>query len=347
MFSGRAQNNMTVSPRGAAVWSEEGPMGAPCARSEIIRAGVAGAGVFGRLHARKYADLEGVRLSAVFDVDASRAEALADAHGAEAFTDYSDFLDAVDVVTIATPATTHFDLARRALAVARPCLVEKPLAVDPGDAEALVNIARSAGVPLQVGHQERFVAEAAGLFDGVAGLRRAAWRRRGPGSGRCEDVSVVFDLMIHDLDLARRLTVGEPIAVRAEGDAHAVAARLEFVGGVTLDFDASRRAEGVERTMALTCADGARVYDFAARRWIRRAGAAAMAAQGAARGGPSTPADPLGLGVARFIAAARGLAPAAVPGEEAVGAVRWAAMIEDARLGAAYAGGRLEGRAVV
>ena len=84
-----------------------------------LRAGVVGAGVFGGYHARKYAELEGVTLTAIFDPDLSRAQALAAKYGAEPHEDLREFLGGIDIVTIATPAVSHYDLAREAIAAGK------------------------------------------------------------------------------------------------------------------------------------------------------------------------------------------------------------------------------------
>ncbi|MBY0423610.1 MAG: Gfo/Idh/MocA family oxidoreductase, partial [Parvularculaceae bacterium] len=201
-----------------------------------------GAGVFGGYHAAKYAALDDVQLTSVFDTDGVRARALAGQYGAAAAPTFEHFLDSVDVLTIATPASRHFDYAREALAAGRHVLVEKPLALSVDDADALVDLANRRRRVLQVGHQERFVAESLGLFAGLKPPRRARCRRVNPRSGRGEDVSVVLDLMIHDLDLLRRLPLGPLVAVSAAGDRDDAEAELAFANGARAILVASRTA---------------------------------------------------------------------------------------------------------
>src|SRR4051812_25427717 len=107
-----------------------------------LRAGVAGAGVFGGYHAGKYALTPGVRLAAVYDHHLDHARALAARHGAEGFDDLAAFLAAVDMVTVASPADTHADVALAALNAGRHAYVEKPLAIFGGDARVLADTAR-------------------------------------------------------------------------------------------------------------------------------------------------------------------------------------------------------------
>lgn len=274
------------------------------------RAGIAGAGVFGGYHAQKYAALENVVLTSVFDTDIRRAEALADRFQADFYTDYSSFLESIDLVSITTPATTHFTMAREALTKAKHCLVEKPITLRTDHAEALIRQAEASGVRLQVGHQERLVANAAGLFDDAANVTNVTWRRCGMGTGRCEDVSVVFDLMIHDLDLARQFGVGDPVSIHAVGDENDVSATLRFADGRRFDFVASRRSPVQDRSMVLNYGDKTRRYDFTVKNC-------------------AVP-DPLMMSVARFVSAVETDVPVAISGRDGLDALSWACAIEEA-----------------
>src|ERR1700716_1181570 len=97
-------------------------------RSESLRGGVIGAGVFGGYHANQYAKLPGVVLSAVLDTHPDRAAKVAMPLGGRGFNDMAAFLDAVDVVTVASPATFHAQHALAALAAGKPVYIEKPIA---------------------------------------------------------------------------------------------------------------------------------------------------------------------------------------------------------------------------
>lgn len=302
-----------------------------------IRAGVAGCGVFGGYHASKYAALAGVRLAAVFDCDDRRAEILAERYGAAAYTDYDAFLSAVDAVTISTPATTHLEYAKEALIAGRDALVEKPIAMRIEESEALLAIAFDGGRVLQVGHQERFVAEALGLFEETRAPRNVSCRRVNPRSGRGEDVSVVFDLMIHDIDLLRRLPLGPLAEISAYGTRDDATAELIFVNGSTATLHASRLAPLADRRMTIDYPDGSVAVDFVARdvRDTTRAGHTASALERAALS-PAF-ADPLGFSVAKFVAAVRGQGECPIPGEAGRDALEWAVQIEDALLAPAFA----------
>jgi predicted dehydrogenase len=292
----------------------------------VLRAGVAGAGVFGRHHAGKFASLPGVRLAAVYDHVLEHAAALAAGHGAVAFDDYAAFLDAVEAVTIASPADTHADFAQAALQAGRHAYVEKPLSVFGGDARYLVDTARERGLVLAVGHQERVVFEAMGLFRTPERPTRIEAVRLGTPSPRNRDVSCVLDVMIHDLDLALALC-GSAAGVSGEGTFDQATAEVAFEGGASGRFEVSRMAGRRERKMRLTYPSGVVEIDFLAPSFADGAGL------GLDPGFAASPAgeDPLGTSVAAFVAAVRGeAARPVVTGEEGAQAVELAVKVEAA-----------------
>jgi len=301
--------------------------------TQTLKAGVVGAGVFGGYHAKKYAELEGVTLVGVFDIDLSRAKALAEPLGAEGFDDMDAFLAAVDVVTVAAPAVHHAAPALAALKAGKPVYSEKPLAVTPDDADKMVAAAAKSGLPLACGHQERVVFQAMGLLDIPEQPLRLEAVRRGTPSDRNLDVSVVLDLMIHDIDLALALCEGEPIAVEADGaitrstSLDWVKAEATFDNGFTAVFDSSRVAEARERTMKVVYPSGEVEIDFLTRAFRNTTPFPLVEAF------TETPAgkDPLGLSVAGFLKAVRGEAPRpVVTGEEASRALDLALAVEQA-----------------
>ena len=129
-----------------------------------LKVGVAGAGVFGNYHAQKAAASPRVDLTGIFDVDLARAEKLAETFGTQGYNDYAAFLAVCDAVVIAVPATWHESLARQAIEAHCHVLVEKPLALTELAARDLADEAAARGRILQVGHQERFVANAMGVL---------------------------------------------------------------------------------------------------------------------------------------------------------------------------------------
>lgn len=303
-----------------------------------LRTGVVGAGVFGAFHASKHKTSKRAEFKGLYDLDAARARAVADRFEAAAFPTFDALLDAVEAVTIASPAGSHYALARRALEAGRHVYVEKPLALSLHEADALIALADANGLVLQVGHQERFVlaAMAAPRADAVPTLLE--FSRCGPPSGRGEDVSVVFDLMIHDLDIARLFGFGRPRKISACGDRHETIATLTFDGGRRASFAASRRHDVRRRTLKATYADGAVEIDFLNRRIV----------DSTASGGGDRASldrafdDPLGASVAAFFASVLDGARTMVDGKAGRGALELALLVEDAReaLAASALGGR-------
>jgi predicted dehydrogenase len=236
--------------------------------AELLRAGVIGAGVFGGYHAAKYAALPGVTLAGVYDHHAVHAEALAARCGGRVFASEAELIAAVDIVSVATPAVAHAATALAALAAGKPVYVEKPLAALPDDAEAIVALAGKRGLVAACGFLERAGLAAMGLFDIPERPTLLEAVRIGPPSPRNLDVSVVLDLMVHDLDLALALDASAPATVEADGARVAnatldrVDAEAEFDSGFIARFRASRVAETRERSMRIVYPSGEVRVDF-------------------------------------------------------------------------------------
>lgn len=301
--------------------------------SETLRGGVIGAGVFGGYHARQYARLPGVTLSAVFDTHPDRAAKVAMPLGARGFADLDAFLDAVDVVTVASPATHHAEQALAAIAAGKPVYIEKPIAISVADAERVRAAAAAKGLVVACGHQERVVFQAIGLLDIPEQPLLLEALRHGPPSERSRDVSAVLDLMIHDIDLALAIAAADPVTAESEGlrgpDGvwDQVRAEVSFDTGFTSILDVSRLAEARRRTMRIVYPSGEVEIDFVARTF-RNTTPFALNPDFA-----DTPAasDPLGASVEGFLQAVRGLAPRpVVTAEEAMAALDLAVAVEQA-----------------
>lgn len=300
-----------------------------------LRAGVAGAGVFGGYHARKYQEAEGVELVGVYDRGTGRALELAGKIGARGFEAgaWDAFIDGLDVLTIAAPAVAHAPLAVRALERGVHVYVEKPIAPSIQEAEAIIAAASESGCILACGHQERIVFEEMGLFSAPERPLRIEAVRAGPWTGRSTDISVVLDLMVHDLDLA--LALGGVPAREVKASSRSIVgalpdetvAEITFEDGATAALTASRAADERARTMRLVYPSGELSVDFLTRRFDNSTGFDLNADfAGTARG-----KDPLGASVADFLATVRGEAerPAAT-GEEAARALTLALAIDEA-----------------
>jgi predicted dehydrogenase len=233
--------------------------------------GVAGAGYFGRFHALKVAASPRADLVGIFDPDPARAGAVAREAGCPALG-WEALLAACDAVVIAAPAEAHYELAGSALEAGRHVLVEKPIAATLAQADAMAAMAEARKLVLQVGHLLRYSAEHRAIS---SRMRRPLYMdcvRIAPFKPRGTDVSVILDLMIHDLDLVLALVdspiasvdaVGAPVASALEDIANA---RVRFENGCVATITASRISLKTERKMRLFSQEGYMSVDFAARK---------------------------------------------------------------------------------
>ena len=297
-----------------------------------LRAGVLGAGAFGRIHARKYAEDARVTFAGVYDPDDERATELANTHSVEAFTSLDALLAQVDIVTIASPPSFHGEAARRPLSAGKHTLIEKPLATDVATGHALVQLATDKKLVLGCGHQERLVFQAVGLLSAPERPTYIESVREGPWTGRSADVSVTLDLMVHDLDLALQLLKAKPAHISASAKsehgrtADQIEARLAFDGAEAV-FRSSRIASERRRFMRAVYPSGDVKIDFIARTFENSTKFPLNAAFAETRIG----ADPLGANVAQFIDAVLGVAPRpVVNGAEALAVLELALDVDKA-----------------
>jgi len=217
--------------------------------SAPLTVGVIGVGALGRHHARHLSTLDGVRLVGVYDANSETAARVAAEVGTDAVGEIDTLLGQVKAVSIAVPTSFHGEVGLRAFERGVAVLMEKPLAATLAEADALVAAAEQAGVVLQVGQIERYNRAVRAALPAVENPRYIEAERIAPFSVRGTDVSVVLDLMIHDLDLLLALT-GSPAVtdVRAIGAAVLSAnldmanARIELPGGTVASITASRLA---------------------------------------------------------------------------------------------------------
>lgn len=295
-----------------------------------LKAGVFGAGVFGGHHARKYAASDRAELIGVYDINRERAEALAGALGVKAFDNAGALAEACEALTIANPAIAHYETAKLALEAGCHVLCEKPLADTAMRGRELIALAEAKERVLQVGHQERFVFRAMGLFEIEEVPQRVTARRMGLPSTRNLDVSVTVDLMIHDLDLAIALAHAPLDRVDAEARivrndsadvAHAV---LSFANGYVAELTSSRVAEALDRVMRIEYRSGVLEIDFVKKTFSNTTGFPLDPDFG------ETPEakDSLGANVNAFLASVLDGAPVAVPAEAGLAALQVARDID-------------------
>jgi predicted dehydrogenase len=222
-----------------------------------LKCAVIGVGYLGRFHAQKYAALSDCELVAVVDTNAEQAKAVADQHRTKALTDHRELLGQVDAVSIVVPTSLHHAVARDFLEAGTHVLVEKPITVTVEEADELIRIARKNDLRLMVGHLERFNAAILGMDLTHAKPLFIESHRLAPFNPRANDVSVVLDLMIHDIDIILDIVDSEVERIDAKGvtvltnDTDIANARLTFENGCVANVTASRVSLKVERKMRL------------------------------------------------------------------------------------------------
>ena len=294
-----------------------------------IRAGVIGVGHLGQHHARLYANLPGVQLIGVADQLIERAQTVADRHRVRAFRTADELLPHVDILSIAVPTSGHYAVAKACLRAGKHVLVEKPIAVTPGEAQELVQLATQRGCCLQVGHSERFNPVMALMRPFIGKPVFIECHRLSSFSERGTDVDVVLDLMIHDLDLILSLNPGPVEEVRAAGVAvlsssiDIANARIQFRSGCVANLTSSRVSTNKMRRLRLFQRDNYLSIDFQTRQGMIcrrnvRVGERPTVEVEQLQGGDE---EPLKLQLESFLHAASTGAKPVVSGEDGAAAV--------------------------
>ena len=234
-----------------------------------IRAAVIGVGYLGKFHAEKYAAMENVDLIGVVDIDAAQVEAVAKKLGTTAFNDYHDLLGKVDAVSVVVHTPAHYAVSRTFLENDVDVLIEKPMTTDLVEADELIAIAAKRDLIIQVGHLERFNPAVVALRDIIKQPMFIESHRLSIYKPRCTDVSVVLDLMIHDIDIILNFVNSTVKSVHAAGipvisaEADIANARLEFENGCVANVTASRISTRNERKIRIFQRDAYMSVDFA------------------------------------------------------------------------------------
>ncbi len=211
-----------------------------------MKTAVIGVGHLGKHHARLYAELPGVELAAVVDIQKSRAEEIAAQYKTTPYTDYREIFGKVDAVSLAVPTINHASIGVDLLEHGIDVLVEKPIAATAEQARTLIDTARKHNRILQVGHVERFNPVVTAATKLATKPQFFEIHRLAAFSPRSLDVDVVLDLMIHDIDIVLSLVPAPVREVRAVGipvlsdKADIANARVEFEDGCVANFTASR-----------------------------------------------------------------------------------------------------------
>jgi predicted dehydrogenase len=220
-----------------------------------IRSAVVGVGYLGKFHADKYAALPDAELVAVCDASETTAREIAAKHGVEAFTDPTQLYGKVDAVSIVVPTQLHYEVAKGFLENGIHVLLEKPITATVEQARELVAIAEANKLVFQVGHLERFNPAILALDKVLTQPMFIESQRIAPFNPRGADVSVILDLMIHDIDIILDLVDADVKRIDAKGvavlskDIDIANARIEFENGCVANVTASRAGMKSERKM--------------------------------------------------------------------------------------------------
>ncbi|HSK08911.1 MAG TPA: Gfo/Idh/MocA family oxidoreductase [Vicinamibacterales bacterium] len=235
-----------------------------------LRVAAIGVGHLGRHHARLLASLDEATLVAVVDAKPDRAREVAAACGTTAVDDPADLIGRVDAVSVAVPTESHLEVALPFLERGIPVLVEKPLARDVREADRMIDAAARTGAILAVGHTERHNPAVAVASAYLAAPRFIEVHRLGTFPERSLDIDVVFDLMIHDLDIVLALVPSAVVAIEAvgvpvlTGRVDIANVRLRFENGCIANMTASRISRDRVRKIRFFQQDAYLSIDYAA-----------------------------------------------------------------------------------
>ena len=234
-----------------------------------LRVGVVGAGYLGRFHAEKYARMDDVELIGVVDINKSQAEEVAGRFNTKAYSNHQYLFGKVDAVSIVVPTPAHFSVAKDFLKNNIDVLIEKPMSETTEEADDLIRFSKSRGLIIQVGHLERFNPAVVAIQDIIKKPMFIESHRLSIYKDRCTDVSVVLDLMIHDIDIILNFVRSEIVNIHAagvpviSGHVDIANARLEFKSGCIANVTASRISTKNERKIRLFQKDTYISVDFA------------------------------------------------------------------------------------
>ena len=301
-----------------------------------MRVAVIGVGHLGQHHARIYAAMDGVELAGVVDTNPGRAEEIARKFGTRVIADARELVGRVDAVSVAVPTEAHVAVSLPFVEAGTAVLVEKPLAASLDDADRLVEAAEKAGAVLAAGHTERFNPAIEAARPLIKSPRFIEVHRLGTFPERSLDIDVIFDLMIHDLDLLLALVESEVVSVEAVGvnvltpRTDIANARLRFASGCIANLTASRISRERVRKIRFFQHNTYVSVDYAARE-VEAYQLVPQDGRPAIHGGKLPVADdePLRRELADFVEAARMKRRPGVTGREGREALALATLVAD------------------
>jgi len=234
----------------------------------MLNVGVFGVGHLGKYHLNNWLEIEGVKVVGFFDPNNEIAKEVSEKYNIKRFLDEDKLFDACDIIDVVIPTDKHFDICMRALRKCKHVFVEKPLANTMEEAKELVNMAREANVKMQVGHVERFNPAFVALKDVKMNPMFIEVHRLSQFNPRGTEVSVVLDLMIHDIDIILSIVKSGVKNIYANGvtvmtDTPDIAnVRIEFNNGCVANLTSSRISMKKMRKMRLFQKDAYISIDF-------------------------------------------------------------------------------------
>jgi predicted dehydrogenase len=234
----------------------------------MLKIGVFGVGHLGKYHLNNWKEIKGVELVGFFDPSNSNAQEVSEKYQLPRFLDEEALMDAVDAVDIIAPTNHHFDLCRRSIRRGKHVFVEKPLADNMDEARELVKLVKESNVKLQVGHVERFNPAYLALKNLSLSPMFIEVHRLAQFNPRGTEVSVILDLMIHDIDIILSMVKSEVKSISASGvavmtDTPDIAnVRIEFNNGCVANLTSSRISMKRMRKMRLFQKDAYIGIDF-------------------------------------------------------------------------------------
>jgi predicted dehydrogenase len=234
----------------------------------MLKIGVFGVGHLGKFHLSNWKDISGVELVGFFDPNEQHALEATKKFGIKRFTSEQELIDTVDAVDVVTPTYSHYSLCALALRSSKHVFVEKPMANDMAEAKSLLKLASEAKVKFQVGHVERFNPAFLALGRKNLNPMFIEVHRLAQFNPRGTEVSVILDLMIHDIDIILHLVKSSVKNISASGvavmtDTPDIAnVRIEFLNGCVANLTSSRISMKKMRKMRLFQKDAYIGIDF-------------------------------------------------------------------------------------
>lgn len=234
----------------------------------MLKVGVFGVGHLGKFHLNNWKEIAGVKLVGFFDPNADTAKQVAEEYGLKRYTDAEKLIDACDIVDVVTPTDQHYEVCMSAIRKGKHVFVEKPLAATIKEGRDIVNFVREAGVKLQVGHIERFNPAFLAIKNIPLQPMFIEVHRLAQFNPRGTEVSVIMDLMIHDIDIILSLVKSDVKNISASGvavitDTPDIAnVRIEFNNGCVANLTSSRISMKKMRKMRLFQKDAYIGVDF-------------------------------------------------------------------------------------